>query len=901
MTCRGALRILPFVLALTALVTTAAPQHTGAAAPAAAPPANVGALGVSQSAGVVYAAALGGLYRSDAVPYDRWESVNSLADVPQPVQAIAPNPTQPRELLLIAGRRAGARAYSSDDGGVTLTAQTIFTATGTVVTHMAWAQPDPRDPTAPITRLYATGDNPAFLSTYVARSDDGGRSWRQVLENTGSYQASGILSLAVAPGNGGDTVLVAMSGYHGGDLWGTQDGGATWSNSSLGPELAAPPVQSSSSEPDYVAVSPADAASVWCLWDGVLWHSADGGRTWIDAHQGIGDASFRGIEMQFLPRLDATFMRLDTALYRSQAGRKWERLQGIDPLGSSMVAVWRSDRIVATTAAGQLIVLDGAQLRATAPETPTGTWTGTTPAVGIDHGQTATLLQDGTVLLTGGSSPTRAATIPGGTAESQVFDPGSGHWRRGPAMHDARTNHTATLLADGRVLVAGGFDAAYNELSSVEIYDLRTHLWTMAAPLRGARGAHTATLLRDHHVLVAGGLDHKGEAIIPTELYAPATATWTDAGSLPREVQGSRNVSGAVLLRTGEVLLLMTSEDARSMAAMHSARARSWGVVAATPLAGLAAAMSATLHDGRLLIAGGYMRSGVDISNVHTVSIYDPAKQTWSAAAPMPTARSGGAAVTMRDGRVLVVGGSVKAGDNDAAEIYDPATNRWSQARSMLHAHGNAATATLLRDGRVLVAGGGKGAGAEIFDPGYHFTPATQPAATTPGALYIAATDHSVALPFVAAYHRLGPYLLGNPLTEPYRERGVLVQVFEHLRLELHGTGVVAGALGSDLHPPAPRHTPVPTTASRRYFPRTGQVLSGDLLTFWRTHGGEALFGEPISGLISQRNGDGSGRSYPTQWFEHARLEIHPEIKNPRFHVLLGLIGRGLIAKRGWA
>jgi N-acetylneuraminic acid mutarotase len=92
----------------------------------------------------------------------------------------------------------------------------------------------------------------------------------------------------------------------------------------------------------------------------------------------------------------------------------------------------------------------------------------------------------------------------------------------------------------------------------------------------------------------------------------------------------------------------------------------------------------------------------------------------------MPLARAWGAALTLRDGRVLVLGGTTKAGDTASAELYDPTTNRWSEAQPMLHAHGAGLTATLLRDGRVLVLGGGRTAGAELFDPGHTFTPATR-------------------------------------------------------------------------------------------------------------------------------------------------------------------------------
>jgi hypothetical protein len=137
------------------------------------------------------------------------------------------------------------------------------------------------------------------------------------------------------------------------------------------------------------------------------------------------------------------------------------------------------------------------------------------------------------------------------------------------------------------------------------------------------------------------------------------------------------------------------------------------------------------------------------------------------------------------------------------------------------------------------------------------------PPTDAPGALYVPATDHNVAAPFVATFRRLGPYLLGNPLTEAYRDHEILVQVFAHLRLELRSSAAVPGALGRDLHPLAPRQAAVTSTATRQYFWRTGQILSGELLAFWQAHGGEALLGDPISGFVYQQNGDRSGR-YPT-------------------------------------
>jgi hypothetical protein len=144
------------------------------------------------------------------------------------------------------------------------------------------------------------------------------------------------------------------------------------------------------------------------------------------------------------------------------------------------------------------------------------------------------------------------------------------------------------------------------------------------------------------------------------------------------------------------------------------------------------------------------------------------------------------------------------------------------------------------------------------------------PPTEAPGARYVPATEHNVAAPLVATFRRLGPYLLGTPLTEAYREHGVLVQVFAHLRLELRSGAAVPGALGRDLHPLAPRQAAVSSTATRRYFRRTGQIVSGELLAFWQAHGGEALFGDPISGVVYHQNGDRSSFELAFEGLQHS-------------------------------
>jgi Putative Ig domain/Galactose oxidase, central domain/Kelch motif len=165
---------------------------------------------------------------------------------------------------------------------------------------------------------------------------------------------------------------------------------------------------------------------------------------------------------------------------------------------------------------------------------------------------TATLLANGKVLVAGGE-----------TDSADLFDPGGksfpGPWL---TMSTQRTAHTATLLASGKVLIAGGyaaakaFNAAGPVLSSVEIYDPSTGTFTAAGYMTVARAAHTATPLPDGRVLLAGGFDSSGP-LASAELYDPATGLFTQTGNLVTPRAGHTAVllpNGLVLVAGGEHL-----------------------------------------------------------------------------------------------------------------------------------------------------------------------------------------------------------------------------------------------------------------------------------------------------------------------------------------------------------
>jgi hypothetical protein len=193
--------------------------------------------------------------------------------------------------------------------------------------------------------------------------------------------------------------------------------------------------------------------------------------------------------------------------------------------------------------------------------------------------------------------------------------------------------------------------------------------------------------------------------------------------------------------------------------------------------------------------------------------------------------------------------------------------------------------------------------------------PTALPPIAAAGSPAVPHAKYPVAAPFAATFRKLGVFLLGLPITGPYYEGSVLTQDFEHMRLEIRAGTVATSTLGLLSHDievgndgncdacvAAVHNTATKLFFADRNFPegRYGYRLSGDFLRFWQAHGGQAVFGKPISLPFKATNGDGSKRTYTMQLFERARLELHPEIHNPAYHVELGLLGDQYLVDIGW-
>jgi hypothetical protein len=289
-----------------------------------------------------------------------------------------------------------------------------------------------------------------------------------------------------------------------------------------------------------------------------------------------------------------------------------------------------------------------------------GTFASTGTMTNRRYAQTSTLLQNGEVLITGGfsfdSTDCEIADTSPGLASSEIYHPSNGSFALTGSMAEERGGHTATLLTNGKVLIAGGDSMFGGDLpffffdgsTTAEVYDPATGLFTPTGSMVTPRVGQTATLLVNGDVLIAGGWTaSKNASIAAAELYHPATGAFTSTGSMNSP-------------RTGHTATL--------------------------------------LPDGKVLIAGG--AHDQTIADSDSAEIYDPATGSFLATGSMAVKRCLHTATLLPNGTVLLVGGG-----SVVAEIYDP--SKGSFAFSVLTEFDRSGhSATLLQNGNVLVVGG---------------------------------------------------------------------------------------------------------------------------------------------------------------------------------------------------
>ncbi len=301
---------------------------------------------------------------------------------------------------------------------------------------------------------------------------------------------------------------------------------------------------------------------------------------------------------------------------------------------------------------GRVLVAAGNRKRALSSaelfDPSTNSWTQTGSLGQSRQAHSATLLPDGRVLVAGGYGD--AGRNPLSSAE--LFDPVAGSWSQTGSLGQPRDSHTATMLRDGRVLVAGGEGQGSSKgaLSSAELYDPATGTWSPTGSLGQAREQHTAALLPDGRVLVAGGEGIGGDALFSAELYDPVTGTWSPTGSMSQ----ARNAYAAAQLTDGRVLAVggVDGKKVLATAELYDPATGTWAMTGSLRQA-RDFHTATLLTSGRVLVAGG-----TDGRDLFASELYDPATGIWSQVGSLEQTREQHTATLLSDGRVLVAGGT---------------------------------------------------------------------------------------------------------------------------------------------------------------------------------------------------------------------------------------------------
>jgi hypothetical protein len=387
----------------------------------------------------------------------------------------------------------------------------------------------------------------------------------------------------------------------------------------------------------------------------------------------------------------------------------------------------------------------------------------------------ATVLGDGKILISGGwgyNHPAVHGDFNHGIRQAEIYQAVAGTWTTIAPLNNYRREHTTTTLANGNVLVAGGYghtpDSPYGHttgpITKAEILNLSTGVWSETAAIASPRYGHTAIALKNGKILMFGA--YGGNA----EVYAPDTGSWSSAGvttsggvavgkAVGTRLQdgrvivtgssdgsaqlydpvanawsttspgGPQGAHTATLLPTGKVLTLEGYNSPKCV--VYDPLSNSW-TPTGSPLEPRYSHSACLLPSGKVLICGGLgFRNSQPNFPLTSVELYDPATGKWKAASPTGKSRYFPSLIRIGENRILATGGENSETSN-TAEIYDETSNSWTPTAPLLEARSHFSVTPW--DGGILATGGMGGfllPSVEVFDPPFPEIAVEQPDGTS--------------------------------------------------------------------------------------------------------------------------------------------------------------------------
>jgi Kelch motif/Galactose oxidase, central domain len=323
---------------------------------------------------------------------------------------------------------------------------------------------------------------------------------------------------------------------------------------------------------------------------------------------------------------------------------------------------------------------------------PAGSVSPASPMLEPRSGHTATLLQDGKVLIAGGMRRNQDFY-----ESAELYDPATGKFQATGAMTVARVGHAAVLLRSGKVLVVGGW-VGRGCTDSAELYDPATGKFTALSKMTGKRGRPSATLLGSGDVLITGGADHDTPGgVASAEIFRADFLKFELVGPM----HSARISQTATVLNDGRVLIVGgRGGTVTASAELYDPTTKQF-VVTGSLLTARYKHSAGLLPDGRVLIAGGSDDRDWQ-GKMNSAEIYDPRTGQFRGTSPLNDSRFKlpEEAAQLASGQILVAGGSKKV------EVYDPATGKFLMAAGQMMDARHFMTETKLKDGSVLLAGG---------------------------------------------------------------------------------------------------------------------------------------------------------------------------------------------------